>query len=399
MTPPVVVRLKPGRERPVLRGHPWIFSGSIESLEGEPVLGATAEVVAHDGTWLARGLLHPKAALRVRVYTRDSAQSLDPEFFIARADAALDMRERLFRDITAERTNAWRLIFSESDGLSGLIVDRYANVLAVRVGAAALVPHLGPILDHLVSRTGDFLHLSAEPDAVTREGLEIAALRSPRPLRESRVRIRENGLDFWVDVVEGQKTGFFLDQRDNRAKVAAYAVGRRVLSAYCYTGSFEVYAAAAGAAAVTGLDRSESALELARIHQQINGTRVPVRYLCADAPEGLRRFRDAGETFDLVILDPPRFVTSRSQLDRGLRAYKDINLLALKLLTPGGMLATFSCSGLVSWEAFRTMLGWAQADAGRQVRILERLAQPPDHPALTNFPESDYLKGFICFVS
>ena len=391
------VRLKPGRERPVLRGHPWIFSGAVGAVSGEATVGAVAEVVAHDGTWLARGLLNPGAMLQVRLYTRDAAQSLDGEFFMARVDAALAMRDRLFQSAD-DRTNAWRLVFSESDGLSGLIVDRYADVLSVQVGASALVPHLGPILDHLVARTGCALHVRVEPDAASREDLDLAGLVAPRPAAEGRVVIRENGLSFAVDVAAGQKTGFFLDQRENRARVAAYARGRRVLSAYCYTGAFEVYAAAAGASAITGLDRSSSALELAREHHRMNGTAAPTDYREADVPEALRRYRDAGAGFDLIILDPPRFVASHSQLEKGLRAYKDINLLALKMLSPGGILATFSCSGLVSAEAFRTMLGWAEVDSGRRVRILERLAQPADHPGLTCFPESEYLKGMICYA-
>ncbi len=394
---PVTVRLKPGREKPVRRGHPWIFSGAVDSIQGRAAPGSVAEVHAHDGAWLARGLLNPGAMLQVRIYTRDASQAIDADFFRARLDAALAMRERLF-GAADDRTNAWRMVFSESDGLSGLIVDRYAEVLSVQVGAAALAPHLPPLLEYLAGRTGLALHVRIEPDAVAREHLDLGGLVSPRPPAAERVVIRENGLAFAVDVAGGQKTGFFLDQRENRLRVAAYARGRRVLSAYCYTGAFEVYAAAAGASAIVGLDRSAPALELAREQHRLNGTTVPVEYREADVPEALRRYRDAGERFDLIILDPPRFVASQAQLEKGLRAYKDINLLALKLLSPGGVLATFSCSGLVSMEAFRTMLGWAEADSGRRVRINERLSQPADHPGLTHFAESEYLKGFICYA-
>lgn len=393
----VTIRLKPGRERPVLRGHPWIFSGAVESVSGDAVTGAPVEVVGHDGTWLARGLLNPGAMLRVRLYTREAGQALEAPFFNNRVDAALVMRENLFRS-AGDRTNAWRLIFSESDGLSGLIVDRYADVLSVQVGAAALAPYLGLILDHLAERTGCLVHLRVETDDVKREGVDLGRLTSLRSDEGGRVLIRENGLTFTVDIASGQKTGFFLDQRENRARVAAYARGRRLLSAYCYTGAFEVYAAAAGAAAITGVDRSEPALELAREHHRMNGTTAPTEYLRADVPEALRRYRDAGAQFDLIVLDPPRFVAGHAQLEKGLRAYKDINLLALKLLTPGGILATFSCSGLVLPDMFRTMLGWAEADSGRRVRILDRLTQPADHPGLTCFPESEYLKGLICYV-
>ena len=393
-----MVRLKPGREKPVRRGHPWIFSGAVSAVEGAAVPGGAADVFSHDGTWLARGLLNPGATLQVRIYTQDASQNLDAHFFRSRLDEALAMRERLVQ-IAGDRTNAWRLVFSESDGLSGLIVDRYAGVLSVQVGTAALVPHLQGILDHLAARTGLPMHLRIEPDAASREVVDLSGVRIPGPAAPGRVVIRENGLSFAVDVAGGQKTGFFLDQRENRLRVAAYARGRRVLSAYCYTGAFEVYAASAGAASIIGLDRSEPALELAREQHRLNGTAIPVEYRAVDVPEALRRYRDAGERFDLIILDPPRFVASQAQLEKGLRAYKDINLLALKLLAPGGVLATFSCSGLVSAEDFRMMLGWAESDAGRRVRLCERLAQPADHPGLTSFVESDYLKGLIGYVN
>jgi 23S rRNA (cytosine1962-C5)-methyltransferase len=394
------VRLKKGREKPVVRGHPWVFSGAVESVDGEVTAGAVADVTAHDGTWLARGLLHPEAALRVRLYTRRADQALDDAFFAARLDDAVALRERLFGGAAAaEGTDAYRLVYSESDGLSGLIVDRYADSLAVQVGARALLPRLDAMLAHLSTRTAARrVHVSVEEEAVMREGMDPAELRTDFPAGAPPVRIRESGFQFDVDFQAGQKTGFFLDQRVNRRRVAAYARGRSVLSAYCYTGAFEVYAAGAGASRILGLDRSESAIRRAEEHHRINGTAAAVDYMKADVPEALRRFRDAGRSFELIILDPPRFVANQKQLEKGLRAYKDINLLAMKLLAPGGILATFSCSGLVSIEQFSTMIGWASVDAGVPVRILETLGQPPDHPVLAVFPESAYLKGFICCV-
>lgn len=392
---PVVIRLKRGRERPFVHGHPWVFSGAVDEFQGDPVVGSAAEVVAHDGAWLARGLLHPNAALRVRLYTRDQAQPLDDAFFAARVDAACALRERLFTE--PERTNAYRLVFSESDGLSGLVVDRYADVLSAEVSSAALVPFLPNILGRLAERAGtQRIRVAASDDAVEREQLDPAAL--PVSSAPAQVRIVENGFRFDVDLRSGQKTGFFLDQRMNRVRVASYARGRKMLSAYCYTGGFEVCAAAGGAAKIVGVDRSEDALARAKAHHALNRTTAPVEYLKADVPDALRRFRDAGETFDLVVLDPPRFVANRAQMEKGLRAYKDINLLAMKLLAPSGILATFSCSGQVSAEDFKTMVGWASVDAGRTVRILETLGQPPDHPVLAVFPESEYLKGLICCV-
>ena len=396
----VIVKLKQGRERPVAHGHPWVFSGAVAEIEGKAAVGDVADVVAHNGEWLARGLIHPDAALSVRLYTRQQDQALDAAFFAARAERALAYRGQLFGESDAgQETNAYRLIYSESDGLSGLIVDRYADVLSVQVSAKALVPFLDGILKCVKERTGiERLHVAADEDSVEREKLDSSALHGTLPQDSPPVRIRENGFMFDVDLRSGQKTGYFLDQRVNRRRVASYARGRRVLSAYCYTGAFEVHAAAAGATKILGVDRSEGALVRARENLALNRAGVPVEYLKADVPDALRRFRDTGDTFDMIILDPPRFVANRSQVEKGLRAYKDINLLAMKLLTPGGILASFSCSGQVSATDFKTMIGWSSVDAGRSVKIMETLSQPPDHPVLAVFPESEYLKGVICQV-
>lgn len=396
----VAVKLKQGRERPVVHGHPWIFSGAIAEIQGNAVVGDVADVIAHGGEWLARGLIHPDAALSVRLYTRQKDQALDEAFFAERVEKALAFRGQLFGEPRAQQdTNAYRLIYSESDGLSGLIVDRYADVLSVQVSSKALVPFLDGILKRVMERTGvSRIHIAADEDSVEREKLDVSAWPGALPPDSPPVRIRESGFSFDVDLSSGQKTGFFLDQRMNRRRVASYASGRRVLSAYCYTGGFEIHAAAAGAAKILGVDRSEGALARARENVALNRAETPVEYLKADVPDALRRFRDAGETFDMIILDPPRFVANRAQVEKGLRAYKDINLLAVKLLTPGGILASFSCSGQVTAADFKTMIGWSSVDAGRDVKIIETLSQPPDHPVLAVFPESEYLKGVICQV-
>jgi len=394
--PSMTIRLKPGREKPVLHGHPWIFSGAVGAVEGD-ASGPVADIVSADGNWLARGLAQPGAALVARVLTRRQDEAIDASLFAARIDRAVAFREGLFRGV--DDTDSYRLIYSEADGLSGLIVDRYADVLAVQVGTPALIPFLKEIQEQLAKRTGlKRMAVAAEEDAVKREGLDPAALASVFPAGEGPVRICESGFRYDVDLEAGQKTGFFLDQRLNRRRVAAWAAGRRVLSAYCYTGAFEVHAAAAGATEIVGLDRSEAALKRAEEHHALNGTRVPVKYMKVDVGDALRRMRDADEHFDMIILDPPRFVSSRAQMEKGMRAYKDINLLAIKLLAPGGILATFSCSGQVQMADFRTMVGWASVDAGREVKILETLGQPPDHPVLAVFSESEYLKGLICRV-
>ena len=394
-----MARLKHGREKHILQGHPWVFSGAIAAWQGAPAVGAVTDVRAANGQWLARGLAHPAAALAVRLYTRQESQMLDEPFWAAVLGRALARRRQIpgYDEDAAAATNAWRLVFAEADGLSGLIVDRFADTLAVQVGAAALLRFLPGLLDELRRLTGAaVVHVDAAGDDATREGLDAASLAALARPSAGPVRIREHGRLFDVDPGSGQKTGFFLDQRENRQRVAAYARGRRMLSAYCYTGAFEVHAATAGATDLLGFDRSEPALARARAHLQLNGLDTPATYERADVPPALRRLRDAGRTFDLIVLDPPKFVANRAQLAKGLRAYKDINLLALKLLAPGGILASFSCSGLVTPMLFRQMIGWAATDAQRSVQILETLGQPPDHPVLAVFPESEYLKGAIC---
>ncbi|HBA85022.1 MAG TPA: 23S rRNA (cytosine(1962)-C(5))-methyltransferase RlmI [Verrucomicrobia bacterium] len=393
-------RLKSGREKHIKKGHPWVFSGAVDEWQGDLHCGAVTDVLDHSGVWLARGLLHPESALTIRLCTWNPEQALDADFFALRLDAAIAQRERIFADsIARNETNAYRLFFSESDGISGLIVDRYGDALMVQVGAKALLPYLDGMLEHLKSETGiGNIVVRVEDDSASREGIDSAELAARYKPVQATTRIRENSFLFDVDLRSGQKTGFFLDQRTNRQRVAAYAKDRRVLSAYCYTGAFEIYAAAAGAKEVIGIDRSDSALDQARFHHELNRTMVPIDYVKADVPEALRKLRDAGRTFDLIVLDPPRFVSTRAQKEKGLRAYKDINLLAMKLLTPGGVLASFSCSGQITTDDFKTMIGWAAIDSGRRVTILESLSQPPDHPVLAVFPESEYLKGVICWV-
>ncbi|MFH0907878.1 MAG: class I SAM-dependent rRNA methyltransferase [bacterium] len=396
MSTSLKVRLWAGREKPVALGHPWIFSGAIEGWNREPVAGETVDVHAADGSWLARGFTNPEKNLAIRLYTWKEEQPLDTAFFAGRIDAALGLRERLF---TGPETDSYRLVFSEADGVSGLIVDRYADALAVHVGALGLVPLLEPMLEHLAKKTGIARRVvSADREAVDREGIDPAAMARYSTERGIAVRIRENHFQYDVDIGGGQKTGFYLDQRVNRQRVAAYVAGRSVLSAYCYTGAFEIHAAAAGAREIAGLDSSESALAAARRHHALNQLTVPVDYACADVPEALRRYRDAGRQFDVIILDPPRFVMNAGQKEKGMRAYKDINLLGIKLLTPGGFLATFSCSGLVSLEDLKMTVRWAAKDAGRVVCFLETLGQPPDHPVSVTFPEGEYLTGTVCYV-
>lgn len=391
------VLLKKGHDAAVRHGHPWVFSGAIAGVEGEPQTGAEVDVCGPGNRWFGRGLYCAGAALAVRIYSRTPGQRLDTAFFVSRIREAVRIRDDLFAG--RDDTNAWRVVFSEADGLSGIVMDRYADALIVHVDSRALAPHLPALVEAAANHYGiRRVLVRADEGAKAREGLGPEDVETLSRGEGGVAEIRENGFRFQVDLGGGQKTGYYLDQRENRRRAAAYARGRRVLSGYCYTGAFEVHAAAAGARAIVGVDSSEPALALAREHHRLNGLAVPADYRKADVPTALRAFRDAGEKFDLVILDPPRFVATRAQTAKGLRAYKDINLLAMKLLTPGGILATFSCSGLVSPKDFTRMVGWASADAERTVRILEVLGQPPDHPILAVCPETQYLKGLICRV-
>ena len=397
--PPVAirVRLKPGREKPVLRGSSWVFSGAIEEVDGAAAPGEPADVFDNEGEWIGRGLWHPDADMSVRLLTQNSQQALDDDFFRTQIRQAVALRHRLYGPPAEwQTTNAYRMVFSEADGLSGLIADQYADTLVLQVGAKVWERWLPAVVAELKASTdAKTVCLRADPEAVLREGLSENLGGDPIP---EAVQIKENGFLFEAGLAGGQKTGFYLDQRENRRKIAAYARDRSVLSAYCYTGAFEVYAAKAGATSIMGWDSSEPALAQARRHHEWNSTAVPVVYEAADVPQRFRLARDSRESWDLIILDPPRMVTRRDGLDKGLRAYKDVNLLAIKLLNPGGILATFSCSGLVSMEDFRKMVGWAAHDANRRVRILDTLGQPADHPIPVEAPECDYLKGLVCVV-
>ena len=392
------VRLLPGRERPVRHGSSWVFSGAVDGIDREAPAGSVADVYASDGTWIAAGLWHPEADLCIRVLTRDPAQTVDEDFLRTRIRSATALRHDLYGTRADWKdTTAYRMLFSEADGLSGLVADQYDGTLVLHVGGKAWVRWLPCIGAELKAACdADRLVVRADPDAVRREGLPEDI--SGDPAAPAETEFRENGYRFFAQPAAGQKTGYYLDQRENRRKVAALAHGRDVLSAYCYTGAFEVCAAHAGAKSVTGWDSSAPALALARRHQEANPGGTPVTYEEADVPTRLRQARDRRESWDLIILDPPRLVTSRASLEKGLRAYKDINLLALKLLRPGGYLATFTCSGLVEADTFLEMLGWAAHDAGRSVRILENLGPGPDHPVALGAPETSYLKGLLCRV-
>ena len=390
------VTLKPGREKSVRQRHPWIFSGAVASVQGTPSPGAVVDVRAADGSFLARGYYNPRSQIVVRLLTWEEHEAIDRAFWERRLRAALARRDAL----THDATNAYRLVFAESDGLPGLIVDRYDRWLVLQAltwGIATAKPLLVELLQELVAPRG--IYERSDVDVRAQEGLEPSTglLAGEEP--PEKVAIVEHGLHFAVDLRHGHKTGFYLDQRENRRAVAAYAAGRDVLNVFSYTGAFAVYAAAHGARSVTNLDSSTEALRAAEEHLHLNGlARETDRALAGDAFQVLRALKEQGERFDLVILDPPKFAFSRGQVLAATRGYKDINMLGLSLLRPGGILATFSCSGLVSEDLFQKVVFGASLDVGREARILQRLGQGPDHPVLLTFPEAAYLKGFLCLV-
>ena len=392
-----LIQLKPGREKSVRNRHPWVFSGAVGRVRGAPQPGTIVDLLDGAGDFLARGYYNPRSPIAVRLLSWDAAEEINTAWWRQRLQAALARRAALAASGASE---AYRLVHAESDGLPGLIVDRYGDWLVLQsltLGIEPWKPTLTGLLMEMLGPRG--IYERSDADVRAQEGLPPATglLAGAEPPQE--LVIRENGLRFQVDILHGHKTGFYLDQRENRRKVAPYCVGREVLNAFSYTGAFAVYAASQGAKGITNLDSSAEALRMAAQNLRLNGLeRDSDQYIEGDAFQVLRRFRDQGTQFDLIILDPPKFAFSRAQLLAATRGYKDINWLAMRLLRPGGILCTFSCSGLVSEDLFQKVLFGASVDAGREVRILERLGQGSDHPVLLTFPESAYLKGFICRV-
>jgi 23S rRNA (cytosine1962-C5)-methyltransferase len=390
--------LKKGRERSLKRRHPWIFSGAVEKLTGKPRSGDTIELRDAAGNPFARAAYSPSSQIRARVWTFNAAEEVDAGFFRGRIMRALALREGL---PAAKHANALRLVHGESDGLPGLIVDRYADVLVAQFLAAGVERWRDPILDALVELTG-CTAVYERSDAETRklEGLEprVGFVRGNRAA--ARCPIIEYGLNFKVDVEQGQKTGFFLDQRENRQRVRALAAGREVLDGFCYTGGFAIAALAGGAKRVLALESSSDALKVAAENLAANPLDASkLEFVKADVFAHLRQLRDRGASFDLVVLDPPKFAPTAAQARNAARAYKDINLLALKLLRPGGLLASFSCSGGVDAPLFQSIVAGAALDAGVDAKIIERFGAAADHPVALEFPEGEYLKGLLLLKS
>ena len=385
--------LKAGREKSLARRHPWIFSGAVERIDGDPASGATVDVVTSGGKFLARAAYSPASQIRARVWTFDPAQAVDADFLRQRIAASAARRAAMLDP----RHTACRLVHGEADGLPGVIVDRYADTLVVQLSAA------GPE----AWREVIIAALAALPDVACvyeRSDVEVRSLEGLAPRTgvvhgtlPAAVTVVEDGLAFVVDVAHGHKTGFYLDQRDSRHIVRAQAAGRAVLNMFCYTGAFSLAALAGGAHSVLSIDSAAEALAGARANLAANPELPTERatWREGDAFTELRRLRDAGASFDMIVLDPPKFAPTAAHAERAARAYKDINLLALKLLRDGGLLATFSCSAAIDAKLFAQILAGAAQDAATDAAVVARFSASADHPVTLAFPEGDYLKGLL----
>jgi len=392
------VVLEPNRERPFLGRHPWVFSGAVRRVEGAAREGSQVAVVTSDGAFVAYGLFNPRSQIRVRLYSWDVATPLDEAFFRTRVTQALALRREL--GLLQGSESACRLVFSEADGLSGLVVDRYGPWLAVQLTSLALALRRDWLLDALEALlVPRGIYLRTQKGVREEEGLEVqdGLLRGEPP--PEALPVQERGLTYLVDVRTGQKTGFFLDQRDNRARVAAFASGRRAADVFCYTGGFTLALLQGGARSVVAVDQSRPALALALRNLELNGLgAAPVELVEAHAFRWLEARRDAGPSFDMIVLDPPRFARTSRGVAQALRGYESLNELAVRCLEPGGILVTCSCTGRVSTEDFLSVMGAVEQRTGRRIHVLEARGQAPDHPISPTCPETSYLKCLICRV-
>jgi len=392
------VVLKPGKEKSLRRRHPWVYATAVSEVLGDPGSGATVAVHAADGTWLAWAAYSPASSIRARAWSFSERDHIDAAWMHARVHAAVTARGEL-----AAASNALRLVFGESDRLPGLIVDRYGDQLVTQFQGAGVDAWRNDLVEALVRATG-CRNVFDRSDGPTRAREGLAAISGVLTGDEppETIEVHEHGLRFLVDVRRGHKTGYYVDQRDNRRLartlaerfLAQHGQGARVLNCFCYTGGFSVAAMAGGAATVHSVDSSADALRAARAHVQLNGMDEGVAtWDDADAFEALRALKAQGAQFDLIVLDPPKFASSHHHVDRAARAYKDINLNALRLLAPGGHLLSFSCSGAIDVDLFQKIVAGAVIDSGVDAWLVRRLAAGDDHPLMMTVPESEYLKG------
>jgi len=391
------VRLKKGKDKAVRQLHPWVFSGAVDSIKGKPENGDLVTVTDVSGDFLAYGFYNNQSRVAVRLLEWNQDSEINEEWWKHRIQKALSARKSL---LESTHTTAFRLIFSEADYLPGLIVDKYADYLSVQIlisGMENVKPVIISELAALLSPKGIFDRSDA--GARAHEGMEAShgVLYGETP--PAFVEVLENGIKYHINIAEGQKSGFFCDQRDNRRIVAEHAQGKRVLDCFSYSGGFTLNALKHGAAEVMSVDSSALAIETLKqniaLNHFENATHSAVQ---SDVNKQLRALKEADEKFDIIILDPPKYAPSRSTLDKASRAYKDLNRIGMLLLNSGGLLATFSCSGAVDIAHFKQILAWAALDAGKEIQFIYQFCQPEDHPVRASFPEGEYLKGLLCRV-
>ncbi len=389
--------LKKGKEKSLLRKHPWVFSGAIKSADVQIQPGETVDIIDSNGSVLAKGSYSPHSQIRARVLSFNLNEKIDRDFFERKIEKAVAYRKQLPQ---LKGTDSYRIIFSESDGLPGLIADKYGDYIVCQFLSAGAEYFKETIVEILVEKLKPKgIYERSDVSSRSKEGLKFSTGLLWGEAPPEKIEITENELKFFADVYNGHKTGFYFDQRENRAEVAKYAKGKSVLNCFSYTGGFGIYALNAGAESLVNIDSSQSALDLTLENIRLNGLpETNVENIRGDAFVELRKLIEEGRRFDLIILDPPKFIDSKKHITSGARAYKDINMLAFKLLNPGGRLVTFSCSGHMNFELFQKVVADAALDAGVNAKITAALRQGVDHPVSTNFPEAFYLKGLVVSV-
>ncbi len=389
--------LQEGREKALNRRHPWLFSNAIDKVINTPNRGDTVEVLSSKGQWLARAAYSPSSQIRARIWTFNEAEHIDLDFFVHKISRAWQLRQSLFNE---QDTNGIRVIAAESDDLPGVTIDKYQDVLVVQLlsaGADAKRSLIVKALQQVFPAHG--IYERSDVDVRKKEGLKPVTGWLHLPKETGEVLIKEHGMSLLVDIIQGHKTGFYLDQRASRAAVKRFAQDADVLNCFSYTGTFAVAALTGGARHVTNVDMSELALTTATRNAELNKLDLSrLTNIKADVFKLLRQYQEQGKQFDLIILDPPKFAENKSQLNSACRGYKDINRVAMQLVKPGGLLFTFSCSGLMEEALFQKVVADAALDARRDCLFIERLQQDSDHPVASFFPEGYYLKGLICKI-